>query len=48
VKRITGIGGVFFKAEDPEKLCAWYEKHLGLKREPRGGGVSPHPQNISI
>lgn len=31
--RVTGIGGVFFKAEDPEKLYAWYEKHLGITRE---------------
>ena len=40
MKRVTGIGGVFFKSEDPEKLYAWYEKHLGLKREPHGQGVS--------
>jgi predicted enzyme related to lactoylglutathione lyase len=39
VKRVTGIGGVFFKADDPEKLYVWYEKHLGLKREPHGQGV---------
>jgi len=31
--RVTGIGGVFFKADDPEKLYQWYEKHLGIKRE---------------
>ncbi len=30
--RVTGLGGLFFKAEDPEALYAWYEKHLGLKR----------------
>ena len=30
MKRVTGIGGVFFKTEDPEKLKAWYQKHLGL------------------
>ena len=35
--RVTGIGGVFFKADDPEKLYQWYEKHLGIKRE--NGGV---------
>ena len=29
-KRLTGIGGVFFKARNPEKLCAWYRNHLGL------------------
>jgi predicted enzyme related to lactoylglutathione lyase len=40
MKRVTGIGGVFFKANDPEKLYAWYEKHLGIKRDPDGSGVS--------
>jgi len=29
----TGIGGAFLRAEDPEALYAWYEKHLGLKRQ---------------
>ena len=30
MKRVTGIGGIFFKAEQPEVLLAWYEKHLGI------------------
>ena len=34
--RVTGLGGVFFKAADPQRLYAWYEEHLGLKREPGG------------
>ena len=29
-KKVTGIGGIFFKSADPEKINAWYEKHLGL------------------
>src|SRR5512142_2389679 len=29
--RVTGFGGLFFKSPDPEKLYAWYEKHLGIK-----------------
>lgn len=29
-KRVTGIGGIFFKTEDPKKLKEWYGKHLGL------------------
>ena len=28
--RVTGIGGVFIKANDPAKLCAWYKTHLGI------------------
>ena len=26
----VGIGGVFFRADDPEALLAWYRKHLGV------------------
>ncbi len=39
-KRVTGLGGVFFKADDPEKMHQWYEQHLGLAREE--GGVNFH------
>lgn len=30
MKRVTGIGGIFFKASDPAALAAWYREHLGL------------------
>ena len=36
---MTGLGGVFFKAENPEKLYEWYEKHLGIKQDVPGQGV---------
>ena len=42
MKRVTGIGGIFFKANDPAKLCEWYGKHLGLKREPTFDGTILH------
>ena len=29
---VTGFGGAFVRAKDPETLYAWYERHLGLKR----------------
>ncbi len=29
--RVTGIGGVFFKAQDPEATRAWYQRHLGIE-----------------
>ena len=35
-KRVTGIGGVFFKAANPKELVAWYGKHLGLKTDEYG------------
>ena len=28
--KITSIGGLFFRANNPEQLTAWYEKHLGF------------------
>ena len=33
MKRVTGIGGIFFKANDPEKLRNWYRLHLGIECE---------------
>jgi catechol 2,3-dioxygenase-like lactoylglutathione lyase family enzyme len=37
MSRVTGIGGVFFKARDPDALRAWYRTHLGLDIQPWGG-----------
>ncbi len=37
MERVTGIGGIFFKSEDPAKLSAWYREHLGIT--PDGGVV---------
>ncbi len=39
MKRVTGIGGIFFKADNTEKLYQWYEKHLGITRAPDGSGA---------
>lgn len=33
MQRITGIGGVFFKARDPAALAAWYRDNLGVPVE---------------
>jgi glyoxylase I family protein len=30
VARVTGIGGFFFRARDPEALNRWYGEHLGV------------------
>ena len=30
MERATGIGGVFFRARDPEGLTAWYAEHVGV------------------
>ena len=37
--RVTGIGGIFFKARDPTALCAWYKTHLGVDVLDWGGAV---------
>ena len=37
MKRVTGIGGIFFKAKDPDKLREWYRQHLGIESENWGG-----------
>lgn len=36
MKRVIGLGGVFFKAKDPKALGAWYKEHLGLPVEDWG------------
>jgi predicted enzyme related to lactoylglutathione lyase len=42
MKRVTGLGGIFFQSENPEHLYEWYEKNLGIKREPHGQGAAFH------
>lgn len=36
MKRVTGIGGIFFKCNDPEKVKEWYKTHLGFDTGPYG------------
>ncbi len=40
-QRVTGLGGIFFKAKNTKKLAAWYKKHLGLPIEVWGGCAFP-------
>ena len=35
--RVTGIGGVFIRSQDPKALSEWYAKHLGIALEDYGG-----------
>ena len=48
--RVTGIGGVFFKARDPEALRAWYQRHLGFDIQPWGGLSFPcdRPGGVTV
>ncbi|WP_457350125.1 VOC family protein [Roseateles sp. P5_D6] len=41
MKRVIGIGGIFFKSPDPKALAEWYGKHLGLPVEAWGGVTFP-------
>ena len=34
MERILGIGGIFFKARDPQKLADWYRDNLGIPLDP--------------
>ena len=52
--RVTGIGGVFFKARDPKALQEWYRVHLGFDISEWGGAVfhwqtpeSPNPDGAT-
>lgn len=36
MKRVTGIGGIFFKCSDPERMKAWYKTHLGFNIDAYG------------
>lgn len=36
MKKVTGIGGIFFKCKDPDKMKEWYKTHLGLDAGPYG------------
>jgi len=36
IKKVTGIGGIFFKCKDPKIMREWYETHLGLNTNEYG------------
>jgi predicted enzyme related to lactoylglutathione lyase len=40
MKRVTGIGGIFFKTKDPEQLKQWYSTHLGFATDQYGASFN--------
>ena len=36
MKRVTSLGGIFFKCKDPDKVKEWYSKHLGFNTDKYG------------
>lgn len=47
MKRVTGIGGIFFKSDHQDKLYQWYEKHLGIQHAADGTGTAFEWQEIN-
>src|SRR5882762_5148179 len=40
MEKVTGIGGLFFRAHDPKALASWYQQHLGVSVTPSSYGGS--------
>jgi predicted enzyme related to lactoylglutathione lyase len=46
MKRVTSLGGVFFRCKDPETQKEWYARHLGLEMDKYGTSFEwRHPDN---
>lgn len=50
MKRVVGIGGIFFKARNPDMLRAWYRDHLGIDVQDWGGTAFPlnGPNEVAV
>ncbi len=44
MERVTGIGGLFFRAKEPERLAQWYKDHLGIDLVPSDYDQEPWSQ----
>ncbi|MEM6833170.1 MAG: VOC family protein [Pseudomonadota bacterium] len=45
MEKVTGIGGFFFRSENPEALRTWYHDHLGVDMAPQFSGGAPWKQD---
>ncbi|MEM0954891.1 MAG: VOC family protein [Pseudomonadota bacterium] len=43
-EKVTGIGGLFFRAEDPAALAQWYQEQLGVSLAPQDYTIQPWTQ----
>lgn len=54
MKKVTGIGGIFFKTKDPKKISDWYGENLGLVINPYGSvfefrqGAAPDKKGYAV
>ncbi len=53
--KVQGIGGIFFKTENPAELYSWYAKHLGIDAHPEYGAIfqwrkaeDPTEENMTV
>jgi len=45
--KVTGIGGIFFKSHNPQKINEWYHQHLGIPVGPYGATFSWDEKSVS-
>ncbi len=48
MEKVTGIGGFFFRAKDPDALALWYEERLGITTVPKSYGEEPWRQQEGV
>ena len=48
VERVTGIGGFFFRSDDPAALASWYEERLGVTAVPASYDDQPWQQQAGV
>lgn len=48
IPKVTGVGGIFFFTENPEKLKEWYSKNLGLETNEYGSSFEFIPNTYSM
>ena len=48
MERVTGIGGFFFRAENPDALATWYQERLGIDLVPQSYGGEPWRQQAGV
>lgn len=41
MEKVVGVGGLFFRAKDPDALSAWYETNLGINFAPKDMEMVP-------
>jgi len=47
MQKVRGVGGIFFKCEEPEKLAAWYQEYLGIQLDGETyGAFNPNESQV--